>query len=834
MMRTAMAIALLSAMIGAAGADTVVLARDGQPAATIVLQAGADVKVKQAALDLQKYVRQICGVTLPVVEDGRQVDGSGLYIGNCEPSADEDLPAADLNPESYAIRAREGDLYFAARWPTPVCFAVYSFIEDDLGVRWFAPGNLWEWVPQGNQGELTVDVESRVVAPGTSPRIWSGHAWFDDWKDWNLRNKTVLSEVVPRRQFQNFIHNVITPQKYGETHPEYFPLVNGERYIPEPGNRYWRPCESNPEVQRLVVEYARKWFDDHPNIDSFSVGMDDISHLCSCDNCRAWDPEPDSYEKRKFSDRHYKFVNVIAKEIAKTHPDRYVGTLIYNIARELPQTVDKLEDNVFGFITETSALWWQEGRQEADHELTRQWARRCRHLSRYDYYGMGTFTPRVYPHAMDEQIKFDKSLGLEGMYIEVYTFLPFTAPMIWSLSKLQWDHTLDIDALLDEFYTKMYGPAAPIMKEYFDMLEREWNTPREGRAGWVHRNIRNQALAVSPEAIDRGMEMLQKGINSTGDPDVQERIAMHRAALRYAGYAIKAYSLSQELTRTVVDDEATAADVLAKFKLMGDMAAEREAFWAECHTRDDLLGENLRGLGDQMGYLQTGKITQLETGAVSGAMKALAWYSDRDPAKMRQVLDGLGASASNSVVDTLRAWTWVQETKPQSLLVNGDFEDTGENVDRPEKDWQTTGAPRGWSTWSRNPSRTRFEMIGGKGRNGSVAAAITGADSGVFIQDHKVRPGEKYLVIAWAKPEPAAEPYGVTLSVRFRDENGAWHARRDLEPTVTAAGENWQPLVVLVTVPEGTGSLLVMPGASGQGEDARVLFDDVGLFRCEG
>jgi len=165
MMRTAMAIALLSAMIGAAGADTVVLARDGQPAATIVLQAGAEVKVKQAALDLQKYVRQICGVTLPVVEDGRQVDGSGLYIGNCEPSADEDLPAADLNPESYAIRAREGDLYFAARWPTPVCFAVYSFIEDDLGVRWFAPGNLWEWVPQGNQGELTVDVESRVVAP---------------------------------------------------------------------------------------------------------------------------------------------------------------------------------------------------------------------------------------------------------------------------------------------------------------------------------------------------------------------------------------------------------------------------------------------------------------------------------------------------------------------------------------------------------------------------------------------------------------------------------------------------------------------------------------------
>ena len=131
---------------------------------------------------------------------------------------------------------------------------------------------------------------------------------------------------------------------------------------------------------------------------------------------------------------------------------------------------------------------------------------------------MGTFCPRVYPHTMAEQVKFDKSLGLEGMYTEVYTFLPHTAPMIWAFAKLQWDHTLDIDALLWDFYSKMYGDAAPRMKQYFDLLERSWGEPREGRRGWVHRNIVNQALSVSPQAVDAGFGLLAKAAAATPTP----------------------------------------------------------------------------------------------------------------------------------------------------------------------------------------------------------------------------------------------------------------------------------------------------------------------------
>ena len=820
-------------LAGTGQAQQVTLAHSGRPTATLVLQANAPDRLTQAADDLQAYVKKISDVELPLNRDGKRVNGTGLYLGLCEPSLDTDVPDAKLNPETYAIRVRDGNVFFAGRYPTPAAFAVYSFIEGSLGVRWFAPGDAWEYVPQGKPGELTVEVREVVATPDTSPRIWSGHAWVDSWQRWNLRNKTVMSEVVPRRQFQNNLHRVFPPDKYGKTNPEFYPLINGQRWIPAPDDAHWRPCESNPEVVRLTVEYARKWFDDHPNVDSFSVGMDDISHLCSCPNCRALDPHADSYEKREFSDRHYKFVNAVAREVAKTHPDRYIGTLIYAIARELPETVPKLEDNVFGYITETSALWWQDGRKEADHELTRQWAERCKHLSRYDYYGMGTFAPRLYPHAMAAQLKFDKSLGLEGMYTEVYTFLPHTAPMIWAFAKMQWDASLDIDQLLAEFYTKAFGKAAGTMAQYYSLLERSWNTPRPGRDGWVHRNLVRQALSISPDDCDAGMALLDKAYAEADTDLAPQRIDTARAALLYASYPTKEYGLSQKLIADSVADEREAESMLSQVEQLMRLSAERQKLWAAAMDRPDLLGENLRGLGGH-GYLVTGQVAKVESGGAIGALKALAWYADQAPERLPQVKARFAKTApEGDVANAVNAYLWVAENKPPNLAANPGFEDRGENAAAADKDWETKGAPKGWSLWSR-AGNTDFRVQSGVGRDGSAAAVLTGGSGGTYLQTVRAAPGEHYLVTCWAKSgAPAGEVVG-QFGIRFQKPGGGWHERRDLEPQVDLVESNdWQMLSLFITVPEGAGSFVLMPGSGPLGEEASVLFDDVAACRLK-
>ncbi len=830
-MRALVIVPLICLTVVAAFAEPVVLAKAGKPAATIVIPKQASSREILAARELRHYVEAICGVELPLNQDAKKVAGTGLYIGGCEPTTEADFPAEDLNPETYAIRVRDGSVFFTGRHPTPTYFAVISFIEDALGVRWFAPGEQWEYVPDGQAGELVVEVNEVVKVPDTSPRVWSGHSWNEKWAAWNLHNKTILSEVVPRRQFQNRLYTVFPPEKYAETHPEYYPLIDGERWIP-PGGSNWRPCESNLEVQRLTVEFIREWFDTHPTIDSFSLGMDDISHLCGCDKCRAMDPHPDSYEKHQFSDRHYKFVNTIAREVAKTHPDRYIGTLIYSIARELPETVAKLEDNVFGFITECSARWWEPGRKEADQELTRQWAKRCKYLSRYDYYGMGCITPRVYARTMAEQLKFDKSVGLEGMYTEVYTFPANTGPMIWAFAKLQWDTTLDIDALLWEYYSKMFGSAAQTMKEYFDLLERSWNTPRPGRTTWAHRRLYVQALAMSPEDVDEGFRLLREALREADSEVIERRIGVVRAGLRYGSYPIRARGLSEKLMTLTVDSEACAQQALRMAAEIGNVSDRRQRYWEAAMRRDDLLGETVRGLRDK-GYLVTGQAAGVEGGASAAAVKALSWYAANAPEKLAEAAATLQKETPRSeATDLVKAWLWVRDQQPANLLVNGGFDDLGENVQEPERDWTTAGAPKGWSTWASGGVGV-LRVMPAEGMNGSAAGGIQGAGSACFLQGINVAEGERYLCVAWARAEPPGSNCGARLGIRYNSKAGGWHPRRDLEPQIIlpAGVRGWQPLVLLVTVPEDAVRLIVMPGAGGQAARATALFDDIALHK---
>ena len=67
----------------------------------------------------------------------------------------------------------------------------------------------------------------------------------------------------------------------------------------------------------------------------------------------------------------------------------------------------------------------------------------------------------------------------------------------------------------------------------------------------------------------------------------------------------------------------------------------------------------------------------------------------------------------------------------------------------------------------------------------------------------------------------------------MQNDKGAWHPRHDLEPSVDMieSQAGWQPLALLITIPEGAGGLVVMASAMAQAEGTRVLFDDVALHK---
>ncbi len=797
-----MLLSLLSSSLVAAAAP-LTLVKNNQPNGAIVVDVTAAAPEKAAAHDLQLYVRKVSGVKLPLVNDPTTVSGVALHVGKTTATQESDLPDSKTNPEAYKIAVRDNAIHFNGRYPTATASAVYAFLQEELGVRWFAPGDDWEYIPLQTM-ELVVDVETKLTVPNTSPHIWSGHGWTPSWGLWNKRNRAVQAERIPWRNFQNNIYRIFPPSKYGKTNPEYYPLINGKRWIPSSDNdALWWPSMGNKDVQRITVEYIRNYFDRNPEEDTFSLGMDDVIYMCGDENSRAMDSAPTDYDNRKFSSRFYKFINIIAREVKKTHPDKYIGVLLYYIARDVPPDVPQIEDNVFGYLAETSAQWFDPATKAADKALTLEWSKRMSHLLRYEYYGMGTFTPRVYPHLMDEQIKYDHSLGFKGSYIEMYTFLPHTAPMIWALAQLQWDTQLNIDQLLNEFYQKMYGDAAPTMKQYYDLLEDSWLEDRPGKHGWVHANIVRQALSISPEAAVEGKALLDQAYNQARLPLERRRIDVVSNGLQYAAYAVQGYALSQAISATRSIDANNAPQLTRNIVDFYQLTAERDFYWKEALTRQDLLGENLRGLhgmkldGSQS-YLQT-DASALDGSVNSITLQLLNWLSENKSPQNDALAKQLLSIDNELMRSTLQTWHWIKSNGAKSLLANSDFQ-FAQNA--PTK--ATKQLPANWSAWSRFESASSPVYAASPGPNGQPAIRVESpAVSGlgnltIVMQDLSVKKGQRYFATVWLRSIDATPGQ---LRLNFLNANGLM-AGEDASALRQSTVGDWQQVMITAVAPE--------------------------------
>ena len=167
-----------------------------------------------------------------------------------------------------------------------------------------------------------------------------------------------------------------------------------------------------------------------------------------------------------------------------------------------------------------------------------------------------------------------------------------------------------------------------------------------------------------------------------------------------------------------------------------------------------------------------------------------------------------------------------------NLARNGDFQ--SETVKDPgtgrAADWQTGGAPAGWSTWQTGEDKGTFSWDRDAG-----AAKVDGvARGGCFIQKHDVAPGDTYLVRARAKTGGKTSAH---VRVRWQSAEGRW--LRENEDVLAAPGpagpDGWRPLEAVATVPPEVGALVLLLGvASQRTPDDTLWFDDVEVYRLAG
>ncbi len=134
-LRTCLAIALtqLSMPIQA----KMQIASEGTARCVIVTQPGATVAERYAADELASMLKQITGAAFEIKELKDDAPASAIIVGPGPVSA-KVFPEVELSKfgnEDYAIRTKGGRLLLAGGRPRGTLYAVYRFLQEELGVR---------------------------------------------------------------------------------------------------------------------------------------------------------------------------------------------------------------------------------------------------------------------------------------------------------------------------------------------------------------------------------------------------------------------------------------------------------------------------------------------------------------------------------------------------------------------------------------------------------------------------------------------------------------------------------------------------------------------------
>ena len=187
------------------------------------------------------------------------------------------------------------------------------------------------------------------------------------------------------------------------------------------------------------------------------------------------------------------YVNRVAKEVYKTHPDKMISCCTYTPYGLPPTNIDLLSPNI--------VVGWCHGRgwelndnvdpkqKEQMLNLRQEWLKKIPkgHTPFFVYdnssfrsgFGQPFKAPDFFPHTTAADLRSLKGISM-GDFIEVYSGggskslgqdLGVTYLNLYVTAQFLWDADQDVDRLLDEYYTLFYGPAAAEMKAFVDYGE---------------------------------------------------------------------------------------------------------------------------------------------------------------------------------------------------------------------------------------------------------------------------------------------------------------------------------------------------------------------------
>ncbi|HVN82886.1 MAG TPA: DUF4838 domain-containing protein [Terriglobia bacterium] len=569
-------------------ADSIVLVHDGTSAYTICISQQASPSEKRAARELQRFLEEMSGARLPVVTDDGRPKGPTVFVGRSvlTDRLRIDIPSDRFGPEGFELKTAGKHLVIAGGRQRGTMYGVYTFLEK-LGCRWFTP--------EVSRIPRLRTIELQPLDEVQTPAFEYREPYFTEaWdKDWSARNKTNghfqrLDESTGGKvQYFPFVHTfyqMIPPAKYFKDHPEYFSLIDGKRRV-EQGQL----CLTNPEVLQLSVKTVLDWIVRHPEATIFSVSQNDWEGWCECLDCRRVEQE----EGGTHSGPILRFVNALAEEVEKKHPDKLIDTLAYWYSEDPPVKV-RPRRNVRIRLCPIGACeahpYEQCTRNAYFMKNLKAWSGITSQL--YIWHYNTNFSHYLLPFPDFDELAADLPMyqrhGVVGVFLEG-CYAPGGGAenaelRSYVMAKLLWDTHANVEQLVNEFHDAYYGKSAKLMLEYFDLLQAEVRTPPRGQGQhlWIY-----GVPDYSDQLLSRARDLFRRAEQSAESEAVRSRIQRARLSIDYL-------DLLQSMRFEVKDGRYTPNDLVGLNAQFGTFLAEVRRFGVTELHEDYNLAEDER------------------------------------------------------------------------------------------------------------------------------------------------------------------------------------------------------------------------------------------------
>ncbi|WP_391572524.1 DUF4838 domain-containing protein, partial [Cohnella sp.] len=781
----------------------VAVAINGQAQGYVVVPAEADPKVSGAADALIQYVMKSTGAALTKLTDEElEMNGSpagldtAIYVGLSreEDTAYLDGKLEDLDDDGYVIDARNDTLTIVGPTDSGTQYGVYEFLERYVGVRWLLPGPNGEDVPASS--DLYVPTGTIQEEPAYKSRgLYGVHtdSFFfspdnEDNYQWGVVNRT-NNRIIGYNHYLWYLF-VSLPgypgENYATTHPEFYPLRNGERFIPT-SDVLWQPCFTEEGTVTAAVSSIVAYFNANPEATSFSLAVNDGGGFCEAEPDHPANPHRlNSIGLPDMSDIYYDWVNKVVEGVLQVHPDKWFGVLAYQEVNDPPSF--KLNDRVIPYFTKDRMTWIDDGIRAKDQGTTEQWTAVSANLAFYDYvYGTPYMVPRVYPHQMAEYLRFGKENGVIAYFAEL---LPNwgEGPKPWLLTKLLWDPERNVDAMLNDWYVRAVGAeAAPDLKAYFDHWESFW-TDRIKDTEWFEERKGITYLsyywgtyleAVTAQEMEDSRSLLESVLAKAVTPQQKARAEMLFKQFEY----YEASALSYPKKETAPETEQAALQMLelgASSQVKADYAAKRLAL-VDAYKNDPLLHHQVDPYWDKLIW--------------SGWSPSLVW-GVTDYVKRHEPTGG----AVRERIAMMASGEDAAEKEYAELLLNV-LAGTTVNAN-PSFETGTTQA-QAWDTWVMNYGEFKRLEEPAHALTGDASIYIHNFYYGDLSQTVPVKPGLITAKLSYFVTKQTQTVGDTWLQLDFLDEQGAvLDTIKSNQQAYSSGRGKWNLISVMGKVPE--------------------------------